>query len=163
MNRRTVLASLGTGAVALSGCIALGKSSKGNGPAYLGQEPITYYRDDLRLSLTDRPVHLGDTIEFVVTNTSDSSVGLGCKNPWALQYQTSEGWEHVTWTEGRFYNLCLSQLESGESLPEQITLSEQAFEADTYNLQRSMTQGAYRLVLIGPTPYLALQFNVIDE
>ncbi len=159
MKRRTVLASFGTSVVAISGCTVLG--SEDSDPGYLNQEPIVFYRDDLRLSLTDRPVHLGDTIEFEVTNTSDSSVSLGCKNPWALQYQTSEGWKHLTWTGDRFYQLCLTQLGAGKSLTEQITLSEQALEADASNLQRPLTQGAYRFVLIGSAPHLALQFNVV--
>ena len=165
MKRRTLLAAVGTGAVALAGCTALGKSADESRPGYLGQEPIVYYRDDLTLSLRDQPVHRGDTVEFEATNTGNSDISLGCRNPWALQYQTDNGWEHVTWTGGRFYLLCLSSLPPGESVTEEVPLSREKMAAreDISTVQRPLRPGAYRFTLVGPTPYLALQFNLVES
>lgn len=165
MKRRTLLAAVGTGAVSLSGCTALGKSADKSRPGYLGQEPIVYYRDDLTLSIKDQPVRPGDTVEFEATNTGDSAVSLGCHNPWALQYQTDDGWQHVTWTGGRFYLLCLSRLSPGESVTEEVPLSEEkmAAQEEISTVQRPLRPGAYRLILVGPTPYLALQFNIVES
>lgn len=162
MKRRTYLASLAVSSTTLAGCTVLGKSPDDSQPEYRGLEKVVYEWDDLELGLRQETVRLGDTIEFEVTNTSDSDVGLGCKNPWAIQKQSESEWQHITWTKGKFYLLCLTGLSPGKSILERITLTASALEKQASEVQGTLTPGTYRFLLIGPSPYLATEFEVLE-
>lgn len=162
MKRRTYLVSLAVSSTALAGYNVLGKSPDDAQHEYRGQEKVVYERDDLKLSLRQETVRLGDTIEFEVTNTSDSDVVLGCQNPWAIQKQSENEWQHITWTKGKFYLLCLTGLSPDRSIEERITLTAAGLEKQASEVQGKLTPGTYRFVLIGPSPYLAHEFDVLE-
>ena len=163
MNRRTYLASLGVAATSLAGITRLDDSQKNAQPAYRGNEQVVYEHPDLKLRLLQETVQLGDTIEFEVTNRGDSKTTLGCKNPWAIQRRLDGEWRHVTWTGDRYYQMCATVLSPGSSLVESITLSESklARYPDEYSVE--LQPGKYRFLLLGSSPYLALDFEILDS
>jgi len=162
MNRRSYLASVVATAAVPAGYIALTDRQTDRTPGYRGDQSVVYEHDDLQLRLLQDEVQLGDTVEFEVTNTSDLTVVLGCHNPWAIQRRFDGEWRHVTWTGERYYQLCASGLAPGDSLTEQITLSESELEAHADELQTDLVPGAYRFLLLGSSPYLATDFDVLE-
>ena len=163
MKRHTLLASLGAGTAALSGCTALGHRTDNTEAEYYRAEPVAYNRADLTLSLSNDSVSVGDTIELETRNTGSSKVTLGCNNPWAIQYHTDGEWKHVAWTGNRFYDLCATILRPGEAHTESFTLSESALAETASEVQLSLTEGTYRVVLIGTSPYLARNFDIVTD
>lgn len=163
MQRRTYLASLALGSGGLVGWTALGRSTEDTQPEYYGQEPIVTERDDLSIGLRQETVRLGDTVTFEVTNTGDSSINLGCHNPWALQRKSNDDWRHVAWTSERFYRLCLTRLEPEGTTVEQVTLSRAALADQTSSVEGDLSPGRYRFLLVGTSPYLAIEFDVREE
>lgn len=163
MNRRSLLASLGAGTVALSGCTALGYRPDDTGPGYYRAEPVAYNRADLSLSLSNDAVSLGDTIELETRNTGESKISLGCKNPWAIQYHTDGEWEHVTWTSNRVFQMCATILFPGGSHTQSFTLSESALAETASEVQLPLAEGTYRILLIGTSPYLARNFDIVTD
>lgn len=164
--RGGVFAILGGGAVAST--FAVGRVSLGaSWPAYHGRAPVVYERDDLGVQAVEDPVRLGESITFEVTNTATTeSVGLGCHNPWALQAYEDGSWHHVTWTEGRYYWACATILQPGGTTTATVPLSEAAITDGRETLSdpaRELTPGTYRLVLLGPNPYLAVNFQVLPS
>lgn len=160
MKRRGYLASLGAGAAALTGCTALGVTANEPQADYRGDAAVVYDHDSLELRLHEGPVHLGDEVELEVSNTGDSAIVLGCQNPWALQQYADGDWHHVTWTGDRYYYMCATELAAGDSLTEEITLSESAFERDPDEDNVELHTGRHRLLLLGPSPFVALDFDV---
>lgn len=163
MKRRAYLASLAGSTVALSGCTAPGKPRDESQPEYYGRETVVHEYDGLSLSLRQDTVRLGETIEFEVTNTGDSEVMLGCHNPWAVQKYTAGEWRHVTWTSGRYYDLCLTLLSPENSLVEGLTFSQSELEKQASTVRGELTPGRYRFVLLGTSPYFAIDFDVLDS
>lgn len=162
MKRRTYLAAVSTSAAALAGYTALGAPQNESQADYQGEQKVVYEHGDLNLRLRQEDVHLGDTVEFEVTNAGNSMTVLGCGNPWAIQQYSDGKWQHVTWTGDRYYDMCATGLSPGDSLVEDITLSESEFERgpdEDYNRLRS---GRHRFLLLGSSPFLALDFNILD-
>lgn len=160
MKRRQYLASISISTVAFSGCIGLGASQNESQADYHGEEKVVYDHDGLNLSLRQEKVHLGDTVEFEVTNTGNSAIVLGCKNPWAIQQYSDGDWQHVTWTGERYYQMCATELSAGDSLAEEITLSESEFERGSDEDYTELQTGQHRLVLLGSSPFVALDFDI---
>lgn len=165
MIRGGVFTILGGGAVATT--LAAGRVNLGESwPAYHRRAPVVYERDDLRVQAVGAPVRLGESITFEIANiVTRESVSLGCHNPWALQAYEDRKWHHVTWTEGRYYLACLSVLQPGGTTTATVPLSEAAI-TDGRTLSdpaRELTPGTYRLVLLGPNPYLAVNFQVLPR
>jgi hypothetical protein len=160
MRRRSYLGLLAASATTVSGCGYLGWTATDDQPAYLGESTIVTERDALVLEIEPSPGRLGESVALTVRNTGTTDVTLGCNNPWALQRRVDGGWRHLTWTAGRFYNLCLTGLPPGESLGERFTLSESGLPDAASDLQRELAPGQYRLLLVGTEPYLATEFRV---
>ncbi|WP_226013237.1 immunoglobulin-like domain-containing protein [Halomicrobium salinisoli] len=160
MQRRTYLTSLALGSGGLVGWTVLGRLTDDTRPEYYGQEQIVDERDDLTISLREETVHLGDTVTFEVTNTGDSQLNLGCHNPWALQRKSNGDWGHVAWTSDRFHRLCLMRLEPDGTTVERVTLSRAALADQASTVEGDLSPGRYRFLLIGTSPYLALEFDV---
>lgn len=180
MNRRTVLTA---GGLALLGSTAAGTAqagwswwgdssdgSDGSGgdpgdgteqPDYVDFAPTVFEREDLALRADRGSVGRGDRITFEIENTGESEAALGCDVPWALQVRRNGEWHHVTWTEGRFHNLCYTALPPGGTTTETVTMSAVAFSFDlvTADLAVDLTPGTYRFVLIGTNPFLAERFE----
>ena len=162
MKRRTYLASVGASAAALAGCTALRAPQTSSQVGYPNKE-ITYEHDDLQLHLLQETAYLGDTIGFEVTNTGDSNVPLGCHKPWAIQKYSGEKWRHVTWTADGYYDMCAQVLGPGDSFIEEITLSKSELENQADKVHEKLTPGRYRFMLIGMSPYVAIDFDVLDS
>lgn len=163
MKRRTCLGVVGASAAALAGCTAIEAPQSDSGPDYRGENEVVYERDDLTLRLLQEAVHLGDAIAFEVTNTGDSEVVLGCHNPWAIQKQSDNGWQHVAWTGTSYYQMCATFLAPGDSLAEELELSESGLEARADEVHTELRPGTYRFVLLGPSPFLAVDFDVRES
>lgn len=163
MNRRTYLSSLAATTVVFSGCSALGKSPEDSQPEYYGQENVVYEHDKIDLNLRQETVHLGDSIEVEITNTSDSEVFMGCHAPWALQKYSDGDWRHVTWTAEGYFDLCTTRLTAGSSLVQGLTLSKSELENQADEVRGDLTSGKYRFVVIGMSPYVALDFDVLES
>lgn len=163
MKRRAYLSALTATTVGIAGCTAVGAPTNESQPGYHREADVVYEREKLDLQLHDSPVRLGDTVEFRVTNTSASEVGLGCKNPWAIQQYSGDAWQHVTWTDDRFYRACLTVLRPGESLAERLTLSGAELEKRAAEMEGELTPGRYRFLLLGTSPYLALEYDIMDS
>lgn len=163
MRRRTYLASLGGAATSLAGVTATDDLQKKDQPPYRGDERVVYEQEDLKLRLLRETIQPGDTIEFKVTNTGNSKTVLGCHNPWAIQRYLDGEWRHVTWTGDRYYQMCATILSPGGSLVESITLSESKLEQypDEYSVE--LRSGKYRFLLLGSSPYLAIDFHIYDS
>lgn len=161
MNRRRYLTSIGASAAALAGCTAVGESGDNSRPGYLGKHEVIYEHDDLELRLLRETVRFGDTVEFEVTNTSLSKIILGCNNPWALQRRSDGDWQHVTWTGDRYYQMCALELSPADSRVENITLSESELERYPDEHSTKLRPGRYRFLLLGPSPFLAIDFDVL--
>lgn len=128
--RGGVATLLGVGAVGTS--FAAGRVHLGEPPPpYHGRAPVVYERDDLRVQAVRDPVRLGESVSFEVTNTgAEGPVALGCNVHWALQAYEDGGWHHVTWTAGRYYAMCFTGLEAGDTTTVTVPLSEAALEAE---------------------------------
>lgn len=163
MRRRAYLSSLAVSSVALAGCSVLADSRDRSQPGYYGTETVVDGRDDLDIALREEPVRLGDTLEFEITNTGDTSVTLGCNNPWAIQKRSDGDWQHVTWTGERYYDMCSTSLSAGESRVERITLSVSELETQASEVKRELTPGEYRFLLVGTSPYVARSFDVLAD
>lgn len=131
-------------------------------PDYLGRERVAYEHDDLKLRILQETVRLGDTIEFEVTNTSDTEIGLGADNPWAIQQYADGEWQHVTWTSAKYHQFIGTVLFQGASLVESIELSKSGLEGQADEVPAELRPGRYRYLLLGPSPYLAVDFDVLD-
>ena len=107
-------------------------------------------------------MRLGDTVEFEVTNTGDSTTVLGYGNPWAIQQYSDDDWQHVTWTVDRYYQMCATELSPGDSLVEDITLSESEFDRGSDEDYAELRSEKHRFLLLGASPFLALDFNILD-
>lgn len=164
MKRRAFLGSVSASTAALAGCTTLQAPQNDSEVAYQVGHTVAYDHDDLRLRLLKEEVHLGDAIAFEVTNTSNSKASLGCHNPWALQRQSANDWQHVTWTADRYYQMCLTLLSPGGSLVEEdIELSESGLEARANDVRGELRAGTYRFVLLGSSPNLAVDFEASSE
>ena len=163
MKRRAYLASLGVAATSLAGIPIAYKSQAKSRPAYRENERVVYEYKRLKLRLLQEPVRLGNTIEFKVTNTGDSKIVLGCNNPWAIQRYSTGEWRHVTWTGDRYYQMCAQELSPGSSIVERITLAESKLAGYPDEYSTELRSGRYRFLLLGSSPYLAIEFDVLDS
>lgn len=167
MRRRTVIAAAGVGIAAGGAGVVLGtglgSSQDRSGPVYRRHDSVTYEHDSLELRSSRVTVGLGETVEFEVTNTGDSSVGLGCHNPWALQREGGDGWEHVAWTGGKYVQLCLTELPPRETLVENLSLTTEGLDASASSVASDLRTGTHRFVLLGPSPFLATEFTVRES
>lgn len=161
MKRRTYLASLGVGVTSLVGITTAYGSQKESQPAYLDNERVVYEHEDLELRILQETVRLGDTVEFEVTNTSDSKTVLGCHNPWAIQTVSDGEWRHVTWTGDRYYQQCATVLSPGGSLVESIKLTESELEGYPDEDGADLLPGHYRFLVLGSSPYMAIDFELL--
>ena len=164
MKRRTLIrvGGLGVAGVATTGA-AFGVEPFGSDdsrPEYLGQESVAYERDDLRLEMLRGIVRRGETVTFELTNSGESWITLGCGNPWALQKRAAGGWRHVAWTGERYYQLCLSGIEPGETVTEHVPMSKSELDSEFGPVIIELAPGEYRFVLIGLEPYLATDFHL---
>lgn len=159
------MTALGTGAVVTA--FAAGRLNLGERwPAYHGNAPVSYEHEALRMQAVGDPARRGESITVEVTNTgTDESVTLGCHNPWALQAYEDGSWHHVSWTAGRYYQACATQLAPGDTTTVTVPLSTSAIrERRTLdNPARKITPGTYRLVLLGTRPYLAINVQVLPR
>lgn len=167
MKRRTFIA---TGSLALSGGITgsvLGLDPSGMidkpRPEYRDDDHVAYERDGLELRTLQETVSPGDTIGFEVSNTSDSETVLGCHNPWAIQKRGDGEWYHVTWTSSRYHLLCGTAIPQGDSLVERLTLSESWLETNADDVHTELTPGQYRFLLVGTSPFLAVDFRIRES
>jgi hypothetical protein len=171
MDRRRFLVSAATVTVpSAAGCIS-GVVGGGEGGPTLGEDyvPLTehyhattvvYNNEQLRLRAGDSPVPIGGTITFKITNTSPSSIGLGCHNPWTIQQRVDGEWRDVIWTAAEGFLLCVTGLPAGESTSVTVTLSKAALETQSRAVPLELRPGQYRFVLLSQTPYLAVNFRV---
>lgn len=168
MRRRTCLTGTASAAAVAGGVV--GAVLGFDAPTASEPEPDYDYRDDARvvydhdsLELRVRPetVRLGETAAFAVTNTDDSPQNLGCNNPWAIQRYSDGEWRHVAWTGKRYFQLCLTMLSPGGTHVERVTLSEPDLERRTNDVRTELRPGRYRLLVLGPSPFLAADFGVL--
>ena len=165
-SRRRLLRLVGASAsVPLAGCtVSAFRSEEANSdPEYADEADVVYEHDQLALSVQPDSVRLGDTVEFEICNQSPSDFTLGCHNPWALQQQTNDGWAHLTWTADGYYDLCAFILPAGERTTIQLTLSEQALTERAAPLDGELQSGTYRFLVLGTTPYFAVEFTVNES
>lgn len=160
MKRRTYLGSVGVGAAALSGGIVLKRSENDSESPESENAPVVYEHDDLRLETLRDSVSLGETIRFEVTNTSDSTVVLGCDNAWIVQAYSGGEWRDVTDRPRSHYQMCALELPPGESRVESATMSGERLETQTGNLLEELRPGRYRFVLLESNPRLAADFRI---
>lgn len=160
MKRRTCLASVGTGAAVLSGEILRRRSENATETPNRENSRVVYEHEDLQLRSLRDSVPLGETIEFEVTNTSDSTVVLGCDNAWIIRSHSDGEWQDVTDTPRSYYQLCALELPPGESRVERATLSKDELEEQTGELLDELRPGQYRFVLLETTPRLAVDFTI---
>ena len=160
VKRRTYLASVGTSAAVLSGGLVLGEFEKGTVTPERENRRIVYEHEDLRLQTLQDSVRLGETIEFEVTNASDSTVVLGCDNAWIIQTHSDGEWQDVTDTPSSYYDLCAFELPPGESRVERATMSKSELEEQTGNLLKELRPGQHRFVLLTTVPRLAVDFRL---
>lgn len=164
MDRRTVLRSLGLSAAALAGAAVVENAWSGGGTAR-ANERVVYRDPDMQLLLTAREdsARLSDTIDFEVFNGGTEEVVLGCNTPWQLQRDLEDGWRDVTVSTREWQPGCLYFLPPGEALVEQVTLTESGLRAEAHvdDLQIPIHPGAYRFVLMGTRPHLAVDFEVL--
>ena len=163
MKRRAFLGSVSASATALAGCPTIRAPQNESEVAYQIGHAVTYDHEVLDLRPLQEEVHLGETIAFEVTNTSDSKTGLGCHNPWAIQRHSEDEWRHVTWTADRYHQMCLLLLPPGDSVEAEVTLSESALEAQASDVRSELEPGTYRFLLLGSSPNLAVDFEVSNR
>jgi hypothetical protein len=159
VKRRTYLASIGAGA-SLSGGFVLANNETGTETSEQENTRIVYEHDDLRLQTLQDSVRLGETIKFKVTNTSDSTVTLGCDNAWIIQEYSDDDWHDVTRRPQSYNQLCAFELHSGESRVERATMSKDELEEQTGKLLEELHPGRYRFVLLTANPRLAVDFRI---
>jgi hypothetical protein len=172
MRRRDLIGAAGVtllgGGAAVGTVLGVGPlaSEDSSKPWYLGRASVVYERDRLRLSARQDAVRRGDTITFEITHIGDSEpVSLGCNVWWAIQTYEDDEWRHAVWTDGRFHQLCASEIGSGRTLTEKVPLSRTAL-AEHRGITESNTEftpGKYRFVLVGSEPYLAVNFRVLPS
>ena len=139
----------------------LGEFEKGTVTPERENRRIVYEHEDLRLQTLQDSVPLGETIEFEVTNASDSTIGLGCDNAWIIQVYLDSEWQDVTDIPSSYYDLCAFNLSPGESHVERATMSKDELEEQTGNLLKKLRPGQYRFVLLTTAPRLAVDFQII--
>lgn len=162
MKRRTYLASIGAGA-ALSGGMVLEKSENSNTTTGEENERIVYEHENLRLQTLQDSVSLGETIKFKVTNIGNSTVVLGCNNPWIIQEYSDDEWHNVTDKPQGYSQLCALELPPGESRVESATMLKDELEKQTGNLLEELHPGRYRFVLLKTDPQLAVDFHITSS
>ena len=160
-SRRTLLSLSIGGFTALAGCSLIG-SNEESLTSLFGGHGIVYQHDQVRLSLSTDTVPPKGTFEYTVTNTSNTSISLGCGSPETLQKFRDDKWRDVIFTSAEGFGGCGSSLEAGASHTEEITLTESALETRTEVVKEDITPGHYRLVLLFTEPYLAAEFRVQD-
>ena len=165
MNRRTYLSTIGASAVAFTGCTALGKRSNTHMSdestlEYYNQEDVVMNPDQLTILVQQESIQVGDQVQFKTSNTSDAAIHLGCHVPWALQRYSDNNWEHVAWTGERYFQLCATELNPGDSHVTTLTLSESKLEQRASDVQTPLRSGQYRFLLIGTSPYYGVEFEV---
>lgn len=165
MNRRTLLAgAAGVLCVSAAGAVTTRKlfparhNLRGE---YAEDDEVAYDHDALRLRASRDTVRPGEEIAFQVTNTTDSRVPVGCNVPWAIERRADGVWYTVTWTGLQYYQLCFSALPPDESHVERLTLSTDALEDRTDEVRGELHPGQYRFVLLGPSPFLAVDFELL--
>lgn len=151
-----------TALLPIAGCTVAGLRSDEDemDAEYQSEDEIVYEHGDLELDLLQEPVHIGETVEFEVTNTGESEVSLGCQNPWALQRQSDGEWRHITWTGEDYYKLCATLLSPDSTVSEEIPLSNSGLAQQAEEVQTEIRPGQYRFILLGPSPFVALDFTV---
>lgn len=165
MQRRELLTRL-KGGLLLGGISAMvlysaTGSSTGNSVAeYRDDEYIAYTHESLRLDVDRDVVTRGETISFEVTNTGDEAAIVGCHNPWAIEKSVDEHWHTLAWTGLKYSQLCATFVPPGESKVEAITMSESHLKDRTERLSANLEPGKYRFVLLGPSPFLAIDFEI---
>lgn len=160
MKRRTYLAVVGSSVTALAGCTATNPLQTQPRPDYYGEQEIVYDHPSMTLTLLEEEVHLGDRITFRINNTGETTISLGCSNPWALQRQHDGDWTHITWTAAKYYQLCLTTLTPTETINHELVFSKSGLEKYATELAQPLRPGTYRFILLGPTPFVATQFRV---
>lgn len=152
-----------TALLSTAGCTVTGRQSDDDEPQaeYQTDEDVVYDHHNLELHLRQESVHLGDTVEIEVRNTGESEVSIGCQNPWALQRQSDGEWRHVTWTGEKYYRLCYTGLAPDSSISEEIPLSRSELAQQADDVQTELLPGQYRFVVLGTSPFVALEFTVL--
>jgi hypothetical protein len=69
-------------------------------------------------------------------------------------------WQNVTGTPPNHHQLCLTTLSLGSTLVESVTMSNEALGWQTEDNSVEITPGLYRFILLGPSPFLATDFQV---
>jgi len=128
--------------------------------AYHGDKPVVYQHKQLRLRALSETVSPGGTIKFRIINVGDSSITLGCNNPWTIQKSVEGQWRDGIWTSAEGYNSCASPLLAGKSTTVSVTLSQAALETQTEEVRLELNPGQYRFVLLSTDPFLAANFRV---
>lgn len=159
----TIVGGSAVGTALGVGPLASNETTEPDQPEYLGREPVVYDRDDLQLRALHDSVRRGETNTFEIKHTGSSeAINLGCNIHWALQVYQDEQWKHVTWTGGRYYDLCYTAISAGQTVTETVPLSRSdlAENSDISEVVIDLTPGKYRFVLLGSPPYLAVNFNL---
>ena len=166
MKRRTYLISVGAGATALAGCIAVAEPEDTPQAGYQGEQEVVYEREPLQLLTRTDEVHVGDSITFEVRHTGDSeNISLGCNIPWAIQKYEDGKWKHAVWTDQRWHQMCATLIAPGDTLTTTVPLSATEL-ADEQGISEAeadvtFTPGKCRFILVGSNPSLAVNFRVL--
>jgi len=158
-SRRTLLSLSIGGLTSLAGCSLVG-SDEESLTSLFGGHGVVYQHEQVRLSLSTDTVPLGGTFEYTVTNTSNSTISLGCGSPETLQKFRDDEWRDVIFTSAEGFGGCGSSLAAGASHTEEVTLTESALESRTEVVKEDLEPGRYRLVLLFTEPYLAVEFRI---
>jgi hypothetical protein len=132
-------------------------------PEYLKDKRVVYERDDLTLEVIQDSIRVGEEVVFQVTNTGDSRTVLGCHNPWAIQRHSNGAWQLIAWTSEKYYQMCATALSPGSTLEESIELSKSGLKEQAGTIQSELRSGQYRFLIIGTSPVLAIDFDVLDS
>jgi hypothetical protein len=158
-SRRSVLPLSVCGITALAGCSVMG-SRREPMTQFYGGRSVAYQHERVRLSLSQKTIQVGASFEFTVANTSESSITLGCHNPWTLQKYRDGQWRDVVWTSANGKPACATVLDAGKTRTERVTLERSALETQTETVREDLTSGRYRVVLLSTDPFLAADFQV---
>jgi hypothetical protein len=161
-SRRSLLGACLALPASLAGCTTLDEDRMRPKSALDSEGTAVYAREGLRLRGPDRPVRVGDRVEFVLTNTG-SETAVGCWADWTVQRRDGE-WEELVWTTPDSPQGCAKPVGPGESHAVDLSFTETGIEAASgATVRGDLEPGRYRFVALGTEPPLAVRFDVVPE